>query len=726
MRKLILAVALAGCISPRQANATPFYVAFALVQNGVGVFAAITSVFGVAAGLISRFAVSALFSAAANALFGPDRPKAPDLNRELQRPTNLPPYRFAYGNYRVYGSYVASHVAGNILYACLILNSRPSDGNLSLIIDKRPVTMTGDLYDYATGATASEAPFAGYLKAWVGLGDQTTVPADILSEAGDFFEATDAWKGRTVLWLRLDRGPVASRSERWPRVPPEVEMAGDWSKVWDPRDIAQDAADPSTWLWSDNHALIALDALMQNPIQSYGLDNLWLDTFNHAADVADEAVALKAGGTEPRYRANGLVIFNGNEIEDFMQPILMAGMSDLTTVGGRRGIVPAKAQTPVATLSDLIGEGFSYTRLKPGRDLPTQIRTTYPSSLRNYDSAELVPYDIPGAATEDGGVEKVRDLQLDMVTSPTQAMRLRKIFATMARLQKTITGVAPPSAINLVAGAWTTVDLPAPFDAMNGTYRVANINPAVDLHGDQGVAMRCQITLEEADAGILDWDPATEEEEITDILFSATRPDVAVPGAITYTVETINNGGTVTQRFRFEFDPAADTDATGYEWQYRVSAPPEWIAGGVISPETLDAEGDLYGYLPVQDAVAEHQIRVRTNTPIGASDWVELTGMSPDSVLTVNSASGGAAQVSFNVTMPASPTFDRLRLYRANTSDFGTAVEIQTRDVAAGSTTTQTYTQGAATRFYWLTAVSITDIEGPLQGPYELTVTPDI
>lgn len=100
--------------------------------------------------------------------------------------------------------------------------------------------------------------------------------------------------------------------------------------------------------------------------------------------------------------------------------------------------------------------------------------------------------------------------------------------------------------------------------------------------------------------------------------------------------------------------------------------------------------------------------------------------MSPDSVLTVNSANGGEGQVSFNVTMPASTTFDRLRLYRANTSDYGTATEIATRDVAAGSTTVQNYTQGAATRFYWLTPVTVTDIDGPLQGPFELTVTPAI
>ncbi|WP_157982362.1 hypothetical protein, partial [Oceanicella sp. SM1341] len=196
-----------------------------LLVNGVAEATAV-----IIAGVITYLAPSVLLSFASTLLVR-GRPKAQDVIRELQTPNTLPPYRFVYGHTRVYGTYAPVKVKGRVLYACLILNSRPSAGPFTIFIDKREVELSGDVHDFGPGggASATNDPFAGYLHAWIGRGDQVSPPFDVTDQFPGGFRTSDAWRGRTVLWLRLNAGPNGSRPERWPRLPPEVEVEGDWS-----------------------------------------------------------------------------------------------------------------------------------------------------------------------------------------------------------------------------------------------------------------------------------------------------------------------------------------------------------------------------------------------------------------------------------------------------------------------------------------------------------------
>lgn len=139
-------------------------------------------------------AVSMAISFGMKALAGKPRPE--DVKRDLQAERSLPVKRFCYGEFYAPGSPAPWKLKADtdVLYGCLILNSRPSDGsNLALKIDKREVPLTGDAFNFAgPGATPSSGPLTGYLRVWVGLGDQVGPPADVLSEASTIFRATDA------------------------------------------------------------------------------------------------------------------------------------------------------------------------------------------------------------------------------------------------------------------------------------------------------------------------------------------------------------------------------------------------------------------------------------------------------------------------------------------------------------------------------------------------------
>lgn len=308
---------------------------------------------------------------------------------------------------------------GNYIWGCWLLNSRPSElDEVQLYLDKRLVPWVGDPFDFVGtpgpggtggdygGADASDTPpnegspwpeaglFEDHVRFWVGRGDQTSPPRQFLEDApwatgGDeeLWQATDAWTGRTVIWIRLRAGSSGKRAERWPAYPPRVEVEGKWSKVWDPRDPLQDPDDESTWTWSDNHALCVLDAHRTNPIRQWRLPQLLMDTWTDGADVADEIVPLKSGGSERRYRAAGIVTFDEGEIEDQINPLVLSGAADLIDVGGRRGIAPGSWRPPAMTVTEVLGDSLEVTDLIPGADLVNQLRVSYLSPERGYETA---------------------------------------------------------------------------------------------------------------------------------------------------------------------------------------------------------------------------------------------------------------------------------------------------------------------------------------------------
>jgi hypothetical protein len=509
------------------------------------------------------------------------KPKQPDLKRDIAQPQSRQPYRFVYGRNRVYGSPLPLRVKGTILYGCLLLNSRPSEGNFSFYLDKRAATIAaGDLYDFTgTGAELTIQDFPDFGSAlqrpriWISRGDKTTPPDTLVSEAPEFFQASDGWQGRTVMWLRFDAGEAKRRQDRWPAVPPEVEVEGDWSKVWDPRDLAQDPDDPDTWTYSDNQALCLLDALRQNPIRRYPLDSVHLPSFSEAADVADETVGLFypsnnvladttiIGSTgllgfgpiadnalashaivqaERRYRVGGLLVWNGSEIMDQVAPLIVAGGGDIVRIGGRVGYAAGAYRAPIYTLTDFIDEGgIDLQTLVPGRELPRAVRASYVNPRRDWQAAEVPEIEVVGG--QGIGDEGILELDLGFVTSATQAMRLQQIEARKLALQRRLSVTLWPDAFEVVAGATINANMPAPFTRLNGLWQVESANPSLWIANTSGgVAMRIPVTMRQITPDVYDWVPETDEMEVFFDEFDPSNPisvdpNMALPTGLTAT-----------------------------------------------------------------------------------------------------------------------------------------------------------------------------------------------
>lgn len=673
-------------------------VAAALMANGVGFGAAITATYGVVGAAAIRIGASLLISAATNALFGGrDMPKAQDIKRELSQPTTEPTYRFVYGETRATGTPAGTPVRGKHIWGCWILNSRPSVLDApELYLDERLVEWDGDPFDFSgPGGYATNDPFKrdepvlgessdppyerNHVRFWIGRGDQTSPPQKFLDDVPygegdeDLWKATDAWKGRTVIWMRLRAGENEDRQERWPSTPPMVAVEGKWCAVWDPRDEAQDGDDESTWGWSDNHALCVLDALRNNPIRKYRDINLHMQSFIDAANASDEVVERKSG-TEPRYRAAGTLTFESGEIEDQINPLVLSGAANLIRIGGQLGLAAGVWRAPQVELSYFLGEGFSAPDMVPGSELVNELRVSYLSPDRGYETAELSPWPIPGALAQDGGVPAVRDIELSFCPSATQAMRVRKINGLRMRRQERIEGgTLPPEAFDLVAGANVSVSLPAPYDVLDGTYEIESLHPAMDPTGREGMALRMPSSLVKTDATIYDWDAETEEEDIILQPYNGERKGVQLPGAINVSTgdgANLDTGGTILPRVRFAFDPSLSSSADSYRWQFRVDGG-DWQSGGSIDAEIRDGNNQVFGYLEGA-AGTTYDIRVRTVSPLGKSGWVEYIGATPTVSVTLNppelvEITAGTGEISVTFQTANDPQTEGMEIWGADT-----------------------------------------------------------
>jgi hypothetical protein len=682
---------------------------------GLGAYAATIS------SALIQFGGSLLLNAAATALQGRNQPTAQEIGRQLSQPTTKPVVRFIYGKVRATGTPVGTPVQGDVIWGCWLLNSRRSElPNFTLFLDKREVSLTGDAFDFdGDGATADEEPFDGYLNCWVSRGDKTTPPVMFTDDApydegvrDDLWKTTDGWQGRTVIWIRLVAGPNGTRQERWPATPPLVEVEGKWSLIYDPRNPSHDPDDQDTWSSSQNHALCVRDALRQNPIRAYGEDQLH-SSFEDGADICWEDVARKDGSIEKRYRCGGTLTFGDGEIEDQIIPMLVSGAADLIRIGGQLGYAAGAYRAPELTLDEIMGDSFEFSDMLPGDSLVNQLRVSYLSAERGFETAELQPWSIPGALAADGGVPSVKSIDLKFCPSPTAAMRVRKILGGRLRRQETISGgELPPEAFDLVGGSTLTLALPVPYDELDGVYEVQAIWPGANPLGEgRQLALKMPATLIKHDAAIYDYDPAVDEEEVLNEPFNDQRLGVQPPGAIsviTGEAVNLNTGSQIIPQIRFAFDPSPSGSVTGYEWQHQPDFFTAFQVGGIIGSDVRDGSGDVFEYL-LTGADYTETIRVRSIGPSGQSDWVEIVGVQATVSIdldlpTDGQATGGAGAIEVSFRTPNDPDFRQIEIFGADTDDENAAALVGTAISAAANTVvivTDTGLGTSQTRYYF-------------------------
>lgn len=229
-----------------------------------------------------------------------------------------------------------------------------------------------------------------------------------------------------------------------------------------------------------------------------------------AANACDETVALSAGGTEPRYRSDG-IFAESDDPRQVIEAFETAMNAKLRDTGGRFGVVVLSNDlaTPRLDLDD--GDVLGDFRWNPKGSIDQNYneirgRFTDPRTVSLY---QLVDYPRYREAPVDG-IERVLPFDLPLVQSPSQAQRLVKQQFARLKYQGKFEATLGPRGWALQLGDVVTLT----FSSLGWGAKLFRVVE----HGIRPDGA-CPVVLQEEHADIYLWDrderPPVEPVELT-------------------------------------------------------------------------------------------------------------------------------------------------------------------------------------------------------------------
>ncbi len=312
------------------------------------------------------------------------------------------------------------------------------------------------------------------------------------------------------------------------------------------------------------------------------------------ANVCDEPVALKAGGTEPRYRIGG--VFGGDDrYIDTEDDIASACGGWVVEREGSIEVVPGTAQPVLWDITDddlVEGSTVSTSDFRSMTDEewvntvaakyiePTQAWKDHSAPVRR-DTADILA----------DGEPKVGQPALTLCTSGTQAQRVAEQKRRMGRLWRTRSLTLPPRLVGAEHGDWLRWTSKR-FGVKPATGEPVALLYRIETDG-QDVSWQNQISLREVAVEVFDWTAATDELDDGSVAIANPEPDFSdAPDSGDWALSVGGADGAPTLRFtgaagidavtRIYFDYAAASTAPDAEDDGA------WIAAGSTSGSATD------------------------------------------------------------------------------------------------------------------------------------------
>lgn len=496
--------------------------------------------------------------------------------------------------------------------------------------------------------------------------------------------------------------------------------------------------DPATRVWSDNpidfrqtwqRGFYAGDKIDQPEmlLLGRGLSAIEAPPANvfAPANVCDEMVPLKAGGSERRYRLNGT--FGGDDRYIETEEDIAAAVGGVVVEReGAVEIIPGAAQPVVWEITDddlLVGSTVKKTDFFSQTDdqWVNGVAAKYIEPAQRWkDHSAPIRRNIDDMMAD--GEPRISQPTLPLVTSGTQAQRIAEQVRRMGRLPLKRELKLGPRFIGAEHGdwlRWTSKRYRRPGDdPLSPTPIVFRIESDA-----QDETWQNALTLREISASVYPW---TIADEITPgaVAQEATPPDFSeAPDGADWSLIALPSGVSVTLRFAGAVEDGVD----GVVFEYAIGAvspDPEddelWTLGGIGGSNTtvFDATGKALD-ARYWGAVSYIYGASRSDRLVLGPVEVELADLPPGdpSLLTLVSTTVDSATVSARA--PTSANFDHLVFFAGATATFGSAAAITAELIDAPGAVRQITESGivAGPRSYWAVAYNEADVPSDPTGP---------
>jgi hypothetical protein len=679
----------------------PLWLSNALV--GVG---ALGGVLGAVGQLALSFGISAL----AGAIFRPRQQstKSDDVQQSLR--VAISDRVKIYGQMQATGNWIFGDSKSGNLHKVLAVCEGPLIQVLNLKIDDNIVITDSDGY---VGA----APYSSKVRFKYTTG---AVPSLAFSDLTSVFPEWDgSHRGDGVVLIYATQ--FALKADKVTQVFPSLKdtlyrIEGRFSAIYNP--VTENTA------WSDNAAGIIRDFVLSQDGMRFPASivntPLALASWKAAWNKAAEAVALKAGGTEPRYRLWGA--YKLSETPGSVFEAMLAncdGRPILTRDGGISIDITEYYEPTVLLDKSLITAVTSITRGTDVRSTANVITAKYISQADDYQQVDADPWVNDASVTARGYLPD--DVTFGWTPSHSQCRRLMKRRSFQLDPEWQLTVNCRIGALAAFQERFVAVDYWLGNTHIQGAFEVIKFTWNI---GDKGILRSVSISLRSIDPEAFAWDPA-QEEGVAPV---TQHPDVdnSIPlvSGFDATVGRRTISGSLVAYSILDFD-TPPSDSLTVQLQGKKVADPNWIDINV-------PEGAVVVDGIIQDDGVEYEYRARHVTLTGrqgawTSPTIKLTATADTTapgVVTLGTVTGGVGQVSIGYTTPNSANFSRVYIYRNTVNNFGTSTRVKT--VYGSANTAYTSIDSgltAGTYYYWLTAANASAVESANVATGAKTVT---
>lgn len=352
-------------------------------------------------------------------------------------------------------------------------------------------------------------------------------PAAIVADSEGQYLSTDKLTGCAYVVVRY----LYSTSV-WAGGRPKFKWHISGLACWDPRfdtilaGGTQDYDDPSTWQLTFNPIVQALNYRIG--VYNRGMEGSSpyvpelvvgrgipkdkaigdYDEFVAAANVCDELVSLKAGGSQRRYDC-GLIVKSDDAYGDVLEKFAAACAGEVVSRRGRIEIIPGTARTPHDgfTDDDLVrGEAIEYQAFASESDRVNTVVARYPDPYNFWEVSSAPMRRVYADLLTDGlGVARPYEVSLDLegINDGPRAQRIAEIRRRQGRLERTATVTLPARFINLEVGDWIPWTSVRYLNGNTVMFRCVKQEMRPDLTQ--------RVTLREIEDAVYDWDAETDE-----------------------------------------------------------------------------------------------------------------------------------------------------------------------------------------------------------------------
>jgi hypothetical protein len=529
----------------------------------------------------------------ASSMFRPPQPKPEDVQQSTKQPTQ--PRTRHYGRVKVSGPWVFAEATSSNFHKVLALGVGPIDAFEEVWIEDAKVTLNGS--GWVTNGVWGDGNNNARILLRRGLATETHY-AELRSA---FSVWTTAHRGDGIASLYAFQAFATQENymKRWPNgINTSYRVVMRAAQVMNPT--------TGVVAWSDNAAAIIRDyithrdgmrlpeSIVTTPLAQAG----WAEAYNRA----QEAVALKGGGSEQRYRLWGSYRLDERPADVLGRMLPCSDARLVPTPDGGLTLDIGKWQAPTVILGPDAITGFS--ELGRGRDIlstANTIRATFVDPAGDYQAADADPW--VNAEDVSARGEIASDLQFNMAPSHTQCRRLMKLAAYRANPKWVATFQL--NLMGLAAFGERFVRIQYPLFQINEVFEIQDFKFVI---GEGGILIGATIQVQSMPQSAYQWDPAQEEGNapVADDSEGSGLPTPAAP-----LVDIIAG-----PKARLSFSPSPNS-IYAYQAQYKKTADTDWTLIADIPQAATSVDTGLL----VAGTQYQFQLRLITTGVGFTGDW---------------------------------------------------------------------------------------------------------